>query len=452
MKRKIAMTAAVIGLCLPMLFACERAEPGVGQESAEPVGSKPSFEQSEVPHDTEGAEDTESSGGVIEENHVHVEEIVAAVSGTCTQPGLTEGLRCATCGATLVHQFPTAIAGHTFTEGHCTVCNAREPSAGVRYDLNEDGASYSVGHCFADGVEEIILADVYQNYPVTGISKKAFGSSSYDSSALKRVIIPEGITTIGSEAFKNCSSLTDIQLPTTLQSVAGDAFEGCSQLYETENGIQYVGNWVVGYDHSVSDVVLRPGTVGIASTAFYRYDNHSLKSIVLPSGLKYIGTDAFYYCKQLERVELPEGILSIGGRAFGECTALTSIRIPYGVTAIAESTFARCGLTEIFIPDSVTTVGAEAFSECRSLTDIVFPNGVIKLGEDVLAHCTSLTCVTIPKSLYFIPERMLFQCQSIQTVIYHGTMEEWRSMARGTYYYYGTDNFTVRCTDGELDH
>lgn len=103
------------------------------------------------------------------------------------------------------------------------------------------------------------------------------GTSFYGN--LVNVKIPEGFTSIGSNAFYNCSSLTSIKFPESLTSIGGDAFSGCT----------------------------------------------SLTSIELSEGLTEIGNSAFYKCKSLTSITLPEGVTSISSYAFESCTSLKTI-------------------------------------------------------------------------------------------------------------------------------
>ena len=133
-------------------------------------------------------------------------------------------------------------------------------------------------------------------------------------SDLTSVVIPEGVTSIGANAFKNCASLTSvtvtgglkdigygvfkdcsaltsITIPDSVTSIGTDAFEGCTSLPQ-EDGVTYVGNWIVACDESVAEVVCREGTIGIANGVFE--DCFYMKAITIPTSLDFIGDSAFY--------------------------------------------------------------------------------------------------------------------------------------------------------------
>jgi hypothetical protein len=133
-------------------------------------------------------------------------------------------------------------------------------------------------------------------------------------SDLTSVVIPEGVTSIGENAFKNCASLTSVTvtgglkdidygafkdcsaltsmtIPDSVTHIGANAFEGCIGLAQ-EDGVTYVGNWIVACDESVAEVVCREGTIGIANGAFE--DCFHMKAITIPTSLDFIGDSAFY--------------------------------------------------------------------------------------------------------------------------------------------------------------
>ena len=119
--------------------------------------------------------------------------------------------------------------------------------------------------------------------------------------------------------------------------------------------------------------------------------------------------------KNVGHVVIPNGIKRIGSGAFSGCDKLISITIPDSVTSIGDGAFSDCiSLERITIPDSVTSIGAWAFADCTSLTSITIPNSVTSIGAWAFADCTSLTSITIPDSVTSIGDNAFLRVQSVQ--------------------------------------
>ena len=166
------------------------------------------------------------------------------------------------------------------------------------------------------------------------------------------VIIPDGVTKIGSCAFRGRTSLTSITIPDSVTEIGIYAFENTpwfENLCENNNGFGIINNILLEYKGNERDVVI------------------------------------------------PNSVIKIGGYAFRYCTNLTSVTIPNGVTEIKESAFEDCtNLTSITIPNSVTEIGKFAFYKCISLESITIPNSVTKIEESAFLGCTSLEKVITP--------------------------------------------------------
>ena len=123
----------------------------------------------------------------------------------------------------------------------------------------------------------------------------------YNCAALTSVVVSNDVTSIGYSAFYGCSSLESFTIPASVISVGSGAFDGCNALQQEENGVIYVGNWAVDCDLTLSELVFREGTVGIASYACYWYANGELTRIGLPSSIKFLCEHAFgsYNLKQI---------------------------------------------------------------------------------------------------------------------------------------------------------
>ena len=172
----------------------------------------------------------------------------------------------------------------------------------------------------------------------------------YNATALKEVVLLEGITEIPDGSFSECEGLVKITLPEGIEYIGEGAFEGCVRL----------------------------------------------SSIKLPASVTEIGEDAFYYCTSLSEVIIAPGVEAIGDYMFSNCVSLVSIVIPEGVTYIGESAFDSCYNLEIIsLPSTLTKICDDAFYDCFELKTITLPSSITDFGEDVFCDCAKLEAIYV---------------------------------------------------------
>ena len=213
--------------------------------------------------------------------------------------------------------------GHTYTDGICETCGEQEPSEGLQFKSNGDGTCRLTGMGSCRDTVLVIPKKSPEGDLVTAIAYQALS----DEKLLESVVIPEGITSIGSYAFYDCLSLREVRLPQSLKTIDDSAFGGCDML----------------------------------------------QSIHIPEGVVSIGALAFSSCDALSEVIFPETCTAIGKYAFMYCDSLKKITLPSGLTLISESLFCSSDSLEcVEIPLSVTEFGESVFQFCYALTDIVY--------------------------------------------------------------------------------
>ena len=234
---------------------------------------------------------------------------------------------------------------------------------------------------------------------------------------LTKYTIPNGINSIGRNAFQYCRSLTSVTIGNDVTSIGEYAFQYCTSLKGVIIGtnVSYIGG--------------------------YAFDNcTSLTSVTIPDSVTSIGYYAFSYCTSLTSVTIPDSVTSIGNAAFAGCTKLTSIHItdlsawckinfggdittydkrlylnnveitelivPSDVVIINQYSFNKCvGLTNITIHDGVTSIGDLAFNTCKSLTKVIIGKNVTYVGKSAFDYCTKLKEIyckpTTPPAIYY---------------------------------------------------
>ncbi len=114
-----------------------------------------------------------------------------------------------------------------------------------------------------------------------------------------------------------------------------------------------------------------------------------------------IGDSAFYNCQKIDSVSLPETCTSIGSHAFYNCINLTSINLPQGMTEIKPYTFWKCEkLEEILIPEGVTTIGEKCFAACYSLKEVIFPSSLDSIYSKAFETCHGIRFIFFNSNVY----------------------------------------------------
>ena len=228
------------------------------------------------------------------------------------------------------------------------------------------------------------------------------------------VKIPDGITTIGHEAFEDCKSLTSITIPNSVTSIGDDAFSDCTSLKSVTipKSVTSIGDGTFYGCKSLTSLIIPNSVTSIGWGAFEGCT--SLASVTIPNSVTSIGKSAFDNCYSLKSVTIPESVTTIGDYAFDCCINLNSITIPSGVTSIGSCTFRNSGLKSITIPNNVKCIGESAFISCSLLESVTIQKGVTTIGNYAFDGCTRLESVTIPNSVTHIGENVFGRnCDSL---------------------------------------
>ncbi len=226
--KKLLALLLIITLCLFTAMACDEDEPAATTTAdiiPETPGESNDTTSSPAPESTSeditagspesSAEETTAGKVTTTEAppettapvHTHTPIIDAAIEPTCTTAGKTEGKHCSECNNVIVAQKEIAAIGHSAdNNGKCIRCGITLFSAGLEYKLQNDGTSYSVVGIGTCTDTDIAIPSKYNNLPVIHINDKAFVLNS----SLTSVILPDSITSIGSNAFGICPSIKSI--------------------------------------------------------------------------------------------------------------------------------------------------------------------------------------------------------------------------------------------------
>lgn len=182
------------------------------------------------------------------------------------------------------------------------------------------------------------------------------------SSEILRVLLPDGLTSIGDLAFYDCKSLRTVTLPKTVLSIGHYAFAHCE---------------------SLSAIGIGAALRTIGNAAFYGC--YRLDAVRLPYGIESIGYQAFYRCESLSVITLPEHLSYLGGSAFAYCKNLVRAEVYSNLSSLPDWTFYGCELLSVVVlPSTVTAVDNYALKNCNGLS-AVYHGGSADVREDIKA-------------------------------------------------------------------
>ena len=244
---------------------------------------------------------------------------------------------------------------------------------------------------------------------------------------IKKVVVQEGVTTIGDHAFANLSYVTSVTIPSSITSIGAHAFEKCrlGGAVTLPEGLTAIGDFAFS-GSGMASLTLPESLRTIGNSAFLCC---SLRELTIPDGVTSIGTGAFCNAS-LTSVKLPASGVTLGDSLFQECEKLTEVTLPADLTVIGPSMFENCGsLKNVTIPSGVTHIGNAAFAACEALPEIRLPDGMEALGSEAFVGCRAVTKVYIPRSLTSIGEAAFRICEGLTDVYYGGTAAEWLAIS-----------------------
>lgn len=340
------------------------------------------------------------------------------------------------------------------------------------------------------GIKEFIAPDSF---------KEIWGYAFKDCKNLEKVDLNK-TTSIGDMSFENCTKLSSIVLPNTLVELGTYVFSGCTLLNNIkmpsnpieitntfiygsgyyndaknwENGILYVDNYLITTNNDLlnqQSINVKEGTIVIAINAFTN-NGKNLKSIVLPEGLKIIGSSAFSSLYSLSQINIPSSVISIGNNAFGstdlyenksnwenggfyidnwllavenvkmteftvkegtvgvsdgksdtslfptKATSISSLTLPSTLKYIGNRSFARLKITSLELPETLETMKEGAFMSCAFLESVNLEDciNLKSIGNQAFSNC-AIKEITIPSNVLVMGE-LIFNHNSVDLLVH----------------------------------
>ena len=340
------------------------------------------------------------------------------------------------------------------------------------------------------GIKEFIAPDSF---------KEIWGYAFKDCKNLEKVDLNK-TTSIGDMSFENCTKLSSIVLPNTLVELGTYVFSGCTLLNNIkmpsnpieitntfiygsgyyndaknwENGILYLDNYLITTNNDLlnqQSINVKEGTIVIAINAFTN-NGKNLKSIVLPEGLKIIGSSAFSSLYSLSQINIPSSVISIGNNAFGstdlyenqsnwenggfyidnwllavdnvkmteftvkegtvgvsdgksdtslfptKATSISSLTLPSTLKYIGNRSFARLKITSLELPETLETMKEGAFMTCAFLESVNLEDciNLKSIGNQAFSNC-AIKEITIPSNVLVMGE-LIFNHNSVDLLVH----------------------------------
>jgi len=260
--------------------------------------------------------------------------------------------------------------------------------------------------------EIIAIPATYQGVPITKIPEGFFD----EFTNLKRFVVGQNIQEVHSRNFKN-SLIEELNIPDNVTFFSPYAFEGQRSLQQinvgsgNENYSDFDCNGVFSANGrslfvGCLNTDLPEGLLYVESNAFSGSD---IESIILPSTLQTIGTNAFENCVKLKSINLPNTVENIDVYGFSGCTSLKSINIPQNIKMISDSAFINCAALEIvYIPtiENLNSIGDDIFNGCNFesltfITEIVSIESANSISESVTALFSYITSIVDESNIYY---------------------------------------------------
>lgn len=213
---------------------------------------------------------------------------------------------------------------------------------------------------------------------------------------LKEIHNINNIESIGTEAFRKCSSIKSLTL-TNIQKIGKDAFKDCKSLLEIAFGDEEltIGSEAFADCTSLNNVKFGNKLIEIEDHSFS--ECQGLKDLIIPASTQRIGQYAFYNCMGLSSVTLEDGEipLQLGPAPFAN-SPFSFLYLGRNIQGLKEFNHtsdiftSNKQLTKIEIGDAVTTIPKQLFRSSKSLQEIWFGQNVKEVFSDAFANCPNL--------------------------------------------------------------
>lgn len=313
----------------------------------------------------------------------------------------------------------------------------------------------------SNSLNRIVLPDTLKS-----IGSNAFYGCKYLSGSL---IIPEGVTEIKRGAFNGCIGLNGIlSLPSTLKKLGnrgeddmgdegtdyyGGVFQNCRNLtgnlilpdnLELIRGYCFSGCSGLYGELRLPTKLKRMGNCAFSSCSGFT------GSLSIPQGITALPSEAFHNCGFNGTLTLHNGITNIANDAFANCHFKGELHLPKSLKVISENAFCNNDFSgTLTLPSTLTHIGSNAFAYNWRLMGILdIPQEVESIGENAFSNCKMLEGIIFPESMETIRQGAFNECYGINSIICKGTMPA--HIESGAFNGVAKDNFTLEVPESAI--
>lgn len=313
----------------------------------------------------------------------------------------------------------------------------------------------------SNSLNRIVLPDTLKS-----IGSNAFYGCKYLSGSL---IIPEGVTEIKRGAFNGCIGLNGIlSLPSTLKKLGnrgeddmgdegtdyyGGVFQNCRNLTGNlilPDNLELIRGYCFSGCSGLYGELRLPAKLKRMGNCAFSYCSGFTGSLSIPQGITALPSEAFHNCGFNGTLTLHDGITNIANDAFANCHFKGELHLPKSLKVISENVFCNNDFSgTLTLPSTLTHIGSNAFANNWRLMGVLdIPNEVESIGESAFSNCKMLEGIIFPESMETIRQGAFNECYGINSIVCKGTMPA--HIESGAFNGVAKDNFTLEVSESAI--
>ncbi|WOZ85255.1 leucine-rich repeat protein [Segatella copri] len=313
----------------------------------------------------------------------------------------------------------------------------------------------------SNSLNRIVLPDTLKS-----IGSNAFYGCKYLSGSL---IIPEGVTEIKRGAFNGCIGLNGIlSLPSTLKKLGnrgeddmgdegtdyyGGVFQNCRNLTGNlilPDNLELIRGYCFSGCSGLYGELRLPAKLKRMGNCAFSYCSGFSGSLSIPQGITALPSEAFHNCGFNGTLTLHDGITNIANDAFADCHFKGELHLPKSLKVISENVFCNNDFSgTLTLPSTLTHIGSNAFANNWRLMGVLdIPNEVESIGESAFSNCKMLEGIIFPESMETIRQGAFSDCFGITSIRCKGTMPA--HIESGAFNGVAKDNFTLEVPESAI--